>query len=59
MVVNDRYGFVFVHVPKVAGSSISDALRALPGDRRDLQKSGTKHERQLNSPGTGDGVAPC
>ena len=44
MVVNDRYCFVFVHVPKVAGTSIANALKRLPGNRKDLKRSGTKHE---------------
>jgi hypothetical protein len=43
MVVNEQYRFIFVHIPKAAGSSIAAALSALPGDRPDWLGKG-KHE---------------
>ncbi|WP_415408820.1 sulfotransferase family 2 domain-containing protein [Synechococcus sp. A10-1-5-9] len=43
MVINDNYKFIFVHVPKVAGSSLTHVLRSLPGDNRFLLAK-TKHE---------------
>lgn len=44
MIVNQRFRFAFVHVPKTAGSSVSLALKALPGNRPDLARVGSKHE---------------
>jgi len=44
MIINQRYRFAFVHVPKTAGTSVSLALKALPGNRTDLARAGTKHE---------------
>lgn len=43
MVVNSRYKFVFVHIPKTAGKSVSTVLRELPGDRP-AWTARTKHE---------------
>jgi Sulfotransferase family len=43
MVINDRHRFIFVHIPKTAGTSMMAALEALPGNnRRWLAR--TKHE---------------
>lgn len=33
MIVNDRLRFVFIHVPKTGGTSVREALEALPGGR--------------------------
>ena len=32
MVINDKYRFIFIHVPKTAGRSLKAALSELPGD---------------------------
>lgn len=44
MVVNDRFRFVFVHVPKAAGTSLMTSLRTLPGDDVVTVHPTTKHE---------------
>lgn len=45
MIVNDRYRFVFVHIPKTAGTSIQTALGEVDGlNKRPTRKAGTKHE---------------
>ena len=43
MVINDSCKFVFVHIPKAAGTSIAQALRSLPGNNVHWL-AGTKHE---------------
>ncbi len=44
MIINDKFKFVFVHTPKVAGTSISAALNALKGkNRAALRGIRTKH----------------
>ena len=43
MVINDEFKFIFVHVPKNAGSSMTHLLKALPGDNSFLVAK-TKHE---------------
>ena len=45
MVVNDKYRFVFIHIPKSAGTSIQTALKEVEGlNRRAPRGAGTKHE---------------
>ncbi|MEX1667531.1 sulfotransferase family 2 domain-containing protein [Zhongshania guokunii] len=44
MVINEQYGFVFVHVPKTGGSSLTQALTQLDGNRPDWGSQSTKHE---------------
>lgn len=34
MVINDRHRFIFIHVPKSAGTSMMQVLRDLPGNNR-------------------------
>jgi hypothetical protein len=43
MVINDRHRFIFVHIPKTAGTSMMAALEALPGNNR-RWPARTKHE---------------
>ena len=43
MVINDKYRFVFFHVPKAAGTSVTHALLALAGNN-DRLVAETKHE---------------
>jgi hypothetical protein len=43
MVINDRRKFIFVHVPKTAGTSMMSALAKLPGNNRRWVAK-TKHE---------------
>ena len=43
MIVSARYNFIFVHVPKTAGSSITTALKPYGKDNR-LATASTKHE---------------
>lgn len=43
MIVNSRYRFVFVHVPKAAGTSVREGLGRLPGNRP-RWTARTKHE---------------
>lgn len=43
MVVNTRYRFVFIHVPKAAGTSLAASLSALPGNHPNWLAQ-TKHE---------------
>jgi hypothetical protein len=43
MVINDQHRFVFVHIPKTAGTSVMAALEALPGNNR-RWRGQTKHE---------------
>lgn len=44
MVINDNYRFIFVHVPKAAGTSISEMLRSHRGNNRRWLARQTKHE---------------
>jgi hypothetical protein len=44
VVVNDQYSFVFVHIPKVAGTSISRALQSISGTNTSAMHGKTKHE---------------
>jgi hypothetical protein len=45
MIINDKYRFVFVHVPKTAGKSIQAALSEIEGSiRGPINGSGTRHE---------------
>jgi len=44
MIVNDFHKFIFVHIPKSAGSSMTKALKRLPGNNSDLTNHKTKHE---------------
>lgn len=44
MVINDRYRFIFVHVPKSGGTSMSAVLRKLPGNNVRWLYAGSKHE---------------
>jgi hypothetical protein len=48
MVINDRYRFVFVHVPKTAGTSIAAALGSLAGTSHRWVSPSTKHETLLD-----------
>jgi hypothetical protein len=34
MIKNDKWGFIFVHIQKTAGSSITDSLSKLEGNKR-------------------------
>src|SRR5262245_57779433 len=43
MVINDQYRFIFVHIPKTAGTSMMAALASLPGNNRQWLAR-TKHE---------------
>lgn len=47
MVLNNRYRFVFIHIPKVAGSSLRDAFHKLPGTDRSAVSRVTKHETYM------------
>jgi len=48
MIVNDAHRFVFVHIPKVAGTSIRRALRSVDGiNRRPTRDAGTWHETPI------------
>ncbi len=44
MIVNDKFEFIFVHVPKTAGKSIVEALKPLKGNNKWLIDRKTKHE---------------
>ena len=44
MVISDNPGFIFVHIPKTAGSSITRALRAVGGKKDHALCAKTKHE---------------
>jgi hypothetical protein len=44
MIVNARYRFVFVHIPKTAGTSVTSALAGLAGRRRRWESRTTRHE---------------
>jgi len=44
MVINTRYRFVFVHVPKSGGTSVAAALGGLPGDNARWLSKHSKHE---------------
>lgn len=44
MVVNSEHKFVFIHVPKTAGTSIMEALGSINGDLKWPVSSFTKHE---------------
>jgi hypothetical protein len=43
MVINDHYRFIFIHVPKAAGTSLMQALQRLEGNNSRLLAA-TKHE---------------
>ena len=43
MVVNSKYKFIFVHIPKAAGTSISKNLKKAPGNKNKWLAK-TKHE---------------
>ena len=43
MVINTRYKFIFVHIPKAAGTSVMAALSSLDGNHT-RWLAGTKHE---------------
>lgn len=47
MIINDEFRFVFVHIPKTAGTSIRNALKTIPGSRAfkgaDPESKPTKH----------------
>jgi len=43
MVINDKYKFIFFHVPKAAGTSVMHALQSLEGNNNRLLAK-TKHE---------------
>lgn len=43
MVINDKFKFIFIHVPKAAGTSVMHVLRALEGNNNRLLAN-TKHE---------------
>ena len=49
MIVNARYRFIFVHVPKTAGVSVAAALAGLPGRRAGWVSRTTKHETTRSS----------
>ena len=44
MIINDHHRFIFLHVPKAGGTSLTESLAALPGDNRALVSPWTKHE---------------
>lgn len=44
MIINDHHRFIFIHVPKAGGTSLTESLGALPGDNRALVSPRTKHE---------------
>jgi len=44
MIVNTKYNFIFVHIPKTAGTSITSALCAVPGNNVNWV-TWSKHER--------------
>jgi hypothetical protein len=44
MIINDHHRFIFLHVPKAGGTSLTESLAALPGDNRKLVSPRTKHE---------------
>ncbi|MCX7568269.1 sulfotransferase family 2 domain-containing protein [Sulfitobacter sp. F26169L] len=46
MILNDKYRFVFVHIPKTAGTSVRNALAALDG-RNTEAVAQTKHETPM------------
>ena len=43
MVINTRFKFIFLHVPKAAGTSVMSSLNQVPGDHQSWLAS-TKHE---------------
>jgi hypothetical protein len=43
MIINTTYKFIFVHVPKVAGTSVMKCLKGIPGDNRPWLAK-TRHE---------------
>ncbi len=43
MIVNDKYRFVFIHIPKTAGTSIAASLKTLEGTNRCAVRH--KHEK--------------
>lgn len=44
MVINDKYRFIFVHVPKAGGTRVTHALRSLHGNNAHWVSTTTKHE---------------
>jgi hypothetical protein len=44
MIISDSHRFIFVHIPKAAGSSISAALKESATRKPWARKAGTKHE---------------
>jgi hypothetical protein len=44
LIVNDKHKFIFVHIPKNAGTSIRRALQKFPGNEPALVSGKTKHE---------------
>lgn len=44
MIVNDTYKFIFLHIPKNAGTSIRTALSTLDGTKTKFVSQTTKHE---------------
>lgn len=47
MILNDKHRFVFVHIPKTAGTSVSKALEALDGRNTEAMAK-TKHETPMD-----------
>lgn len=46
MVINNKYQFIFIHIPKSAGTSVMNGLSVLPGNNRKWLGP-TKHETWL------------
>jgi len=44
MVINDKYEFIFLHIPKTAGTSMTALLRSLEGNNTRQIAKKTKHE---------------
>jgi len=44
MIINDKHKFIFIHVPKTAGTSMAAALSQLPGNNKTWISKRTKHE---------------
>ena len=54
MVINTHYRFLFVHIPKAAGTSVMDCLATLKGNNRSWL-AGTKHETLAEFEGAWEG----